>query len=50
MFTRIARGREHLHADLTREAFEHACAELFRIVRHEAAADSGRVLYLLRRR
>jgi SAM-dependent methyltransferase len=49
MFTRIARGRD-LHADLTREAFESACAERFVVVRREPAADSGRVLYLLRRR
>jgi SAM-dependent methyltransferase len=50
MFRRIARGREHLHQDLTREAFEAACGECFTIVRSQAAEHSSRVMYLLRRR
>jgi SAM-dependent methyltransferase len=50
MFRRIARGREHLHEDLTVEAFEAACAECFTIVRREAAEHSPRTMYLLRRR
>jgi SAM-dependent methyltransferase len=50
MFKRIARGREHLHQDLTREAFEAACDECFTIVRREAAEHSSRTMYLLRRR
>jgi hypothetical protein len=50
MFKRIARGREHLHEDLTQEAFEAACAECFTIVRRETAEHSSRVMYLLRRR
>jgi len=50
MFKRIARGREHLHQDLTEEAFEAACAERFTIVRREASAHAPRTMYLLRRR
>jgi SAM-dependent methyltransferase len=50
MFRRIARGREHLHTALTRESFEAACRERFDIARAEALGQSGRWLYLLRKR
>jgi SAM-dependent methyltransferase len=50
MFRLIARGREHLHSDLTASAFEAACAERFTIEAREALDGSSRVLYLLRRR
>ena len=50
MFRRLTRGRDHLHADFTRENFEAACNELFEIVRGEPLGASGRWLYLLRKR
>ncbi len=49
MFKRIARGRDHLHTGLTREAFEAACRPYFRIERSERAEGATRVLYLLRK-
>lgn len=48
MFKRIARGRDALHADLTPEVFEAACAKHFRIVRFVPTGDHRR-LYLLRK-
>jgi hypothetical protein len=50
MFRRLTRGRENLHADLTRETFEAACRESFEILRAEPLGASGRWLYLLRKR
>jgi SAM-dependent methyltransferase len=50
MFRRIARGRDHLHAGLTREVFEAALAPRFEIVRREQADGATRALYFLRRR
>ncbi len=47
MFRRLTRGREHLHCDLTREAFEDACEEFFEPMRAERLGDTGRWLYLL---
>ena len=50
MFRRIARGRDHLHAGLTRELFETACAPYFHIERSTRAEGATRALYLLRRK
>jgi hypothetical protein len=50
MFRRITRGREYLHQDLTRESFETACQPLFETVRMQRLGDSGRWIYLLRKR
>jgi SAM-dependent methyltransferase len=50
MFKRIVRGREHLHADVTPETFEAAFADHFTVERREAIPDSGRLLYLLRKK
>jgi SAM-dependent methyltransferase len=50
MFRLIARGRDHLHRDLTMSAFEAACAHRFTVEGREALDGSSRVLYLLRRR
>jgi 2-polyprenyl-3-methyl-5-hydroxy-6-metoxy-1,4-benzoquinol methylase len=49
MFQIIARGREHLHVDLTPSAFEAACRRRFEIVRAQQLADTGRRLYLLKK-
>jgi hypothetical protein len=49
MFRRLARGRDALHASLTRAAFEAACGRRFEVVA-SAALATGRVLYHLRRR
>lgn len=50
MFRRLTRGRDHLHRDLTREGFEVACQEFFETVRTERLGDTGRRLYLLRKK
>ena len=50
MFKRIARGRDHLHAGLTRERFEAACSPFFRIERSERGEGATRALYLLRKK
>jgi hypothetical protein len=50
MFTRITRGREALHADLTTGAFEAAAARHFEVVRRQEIDGLQRCLYLLRRR
>jgi hypothetical protein len=50
MFKKIARGRDHLFAGLTREGFERACQRHFDIARSQRLPESDRWLYLLRRR
>jgi SAM-dependent methyltransferase len=50
MFRRLTRGREHLHRDLTRQAFESACGEFFETERTQRLGDTGRWLYLLRKK
>jgi hypothetical protein len=50
MFRRLVRGREHLHQDLTRQSFETVCQAYFETVRMERLGDSGRWIYLLRKR
>jgi len=49
MFQTIARGREHLHADLTEANFETACRRRFQIVRSKQLEGAHRRLYLLRK-
>ena len=48
MFKRLARGRDHLHAGHTAEAFERAAARWFEIVRSEQVEGTHRRLYVLR--
>jgi 2-polyprenyl-3-methyl-5-hydroxy-6-metoxy-1,4-benzoquinol methylase len=50
MFQTIARGREHLHVDLTPAAFEAACRQRFEIVRAKQLDSTYRRLYLLKKR
>lgn len=50
MFRRLTRGRDHLHAGLSADAFETACRSRFDIVLTERAEGGTRALYLLRRR
>ena len=47
MFKRLTRGREHLHRDFSRGAFEQAAQSCFRIIRSEELAQADRRLYLL---
>jgi len=49
MFRRIARGRDHLHADLTADVFERECRRRFEIVHRQHVPGTERWLYLLRR-
>ena len=49
-FREIARGRDHLHADLTREVFEAEYQPFFETIRKMQLGETGRWLYLLRRR
>lgn len=50
MFRRLTRGREALHADLTREKFEAACHPYFECLRSQHLDQTSRWLYLLRKR
>jgi SAM-dependent methyltransferase len=50
MFIRIARGRDALHRDLTRTAFEAAAATYFDLVKVHPLDGLDRCLYLYRRR
>ncbi len=50
MFARLARGREHLYSDYTRDAFERHCATVFEVVRSSPVKDAARWLYLLKKR
>ncbi|MEQ1949328.1 MAG: class I SAM-dependent methyltransferase [Bryobacteraceae bacterium] len=50
MFSRIVRGREALHRDLTTASFESAAAPTFEIVRCQKIDGLQRWLYLLRKR
>lgn len=49
MFRRIARGRDALHADFTREAFEQAVGTDFHIVKTAPVPGGERTLYWLRK-
>ena len=50
MFRRLARGRDHLHADLNHAAFEAACRPHFDVVRTVHLTDTHRRLYVLRKK
>ncbi|HYP27274.1 MAG TPA: class I SAM-dependent methyltransferase [Blastocatellia bacterium] len=50
MFRRLTRGRDHLFAGLSPEAFEDACGRKFEIVRSQHLENTSRWLYLLRKR
>jgi SAM-dependent methyltransferase len=50
MFRRLTRGRGALHASLTVEVFEHACAEHFEIVRSVALPGAKRRMYCLKKK
>jgi len=50
MFQTIARGRDHLHANLTPAVFETVCRQRFEIVRARHLDDTHRWLYLLKKR
>jgi len=50
MFRRLARGRGHLHADLSHAAFEAACQPHFDVVRTAHLIGTHRWLYLLRKK
>ena len=49
-FREIARGRDHLHADLTKETFEQECQPFFETMRATPLGETGRWLYLLHKR
>jgi hypothetical protein len=48
MFRKLTRGRDHLHRNLTPEAFEKMCQARFDVVRSAVLENSTRRLYLLR--
>jgi SAM-dependent methyltransferase len=50
MFRQIARGRDHLHADLNHARFEQACQRHFEVARSVRLGESHRWLYWLRKR
>jgi SAM-dependent methyltransferase len=50
LFRKIARGRDHLHADLDQKAFESAATEFFEIITLEKLPETERIAYLLRKR
>ncbi|MFL6228810.1 MAG: class I SAM-dependent methyltransferase [Pyrinomonadaceae bacterium] len=50
MFRRLARGRDDLFTHLTREYFEATCGEHFAVVESRRLDDSGRWIYLLRKK
>ena len=50
LFRRLARGRDHLHADLTRAYFETQSRRYFHLVRHLHLPGATRHLYLLRKK
>lgn len=50
MFRQLTRGREALHAGLTRESFEQACAPHFDVVRSLPLVGKARWVYFLKRK
>jgi SAM-dependent methyltransferase len=50
MFRRIARGRDHLFTELTKQSFEEACNERFDTLRCERLDQTSRWLYLLKKK
>jgi SAM-dependent methyltransferase len=50
MFRRIARGRDHLHTDLTAERFEYSCGLRFELMRKITLDGGTRCVYALRKK
>jgi SAM-dependent methyltransferase len=50
MFKRIARGRDHLFQELTKESFEQTCSEQFDTLRCQRLDQTNRWLYLMKRK
>jgi len=50
MFRSLARGRDHLHADLTEEVFVRSAGEFFDVVRSSDLPQTERRIYLLRKK
>jgi SAM-dependent methyltransferase len=50
MFRSLTRGRDRRHIDLTKEVFETTFRRHFEIVRAQQLADTGRWLYLMRKK
>jgi hypothetical protein len=50
MFRQLARGREHLHHDLTRAQFDQVCQREFHIVRSMRLPGAHRSIYLLQKK
>ncbi|HZS48083.1 MAG TPA: class I SAM-dependent methyltransferase [Blastocatellia bacterium] len=50
LFRVLTRGREHLHTDFTKESFEASLNRKFDIVRSQRLAETGRVIYVLRKK
>jgi SAM-dependent methyltransferase len=50
MFRSLARGRDHLHADLTEESFVKAASEFFTIAGSSRLDQSERIAFLLRKK
>jgi SAM-dependent methyltransferase len=49
LFRKIARGRDHLHTEFTKTAFETAASEFFKIARSENLPETERIVYFLRK-
>ena len=50
MFRSLARGRDHLHADLTIESFMNAASEFFTIIKATQLDQSERTAFLMRKK
>ena len=50
MFRSLARGRDHLHADLTKESFMNAASEFFKIIKSNQLDQSERTAFLMRKK
>ncbi len=50
MFKSLARGRDHLHKDLTAESFEESAGEYFHLIRSIQLPDSERRIYLMKKK
>ena len=50
MFKRLARGREHLHSNLTPEQFEQVANDFFTIVCSEKLPETNRRIYLMKKK
>jgi SAM-dependent methyltransferase len=50
MFRRIARGRDHLFTDLTKESFEQTCNERFDTLRCVRLDETSRWIYLMKKK